>query len=72
MAEKVRFVVDVPVDDLRDLALNLEGDELPAQVSAAQLAGYLKDVILAGFEEYLGEEVSVDVYPAKVNASPQP
>jgi len=72
MAEKLRFVVDVPVSDLRDLALNLEGDELPAEVSSAQLAGYLKDVIMAGFEEYLGEEVSVDVYPAKVNASPRP
>jgi hypothetical protein len=66
MAEMVRFVVDVPKSDLMDLALNLSGDELPADVSAAQLAQYLKDAIIAGFEEYLGEETTIAVYPAKV------
>ena len=66
MAEMVRFVVDVPKSDLMDLALNLNGDELPAGVPPAQFAQYLKDAIIAGFEEYLGEELTVDVYPAKV------
>jgi hypothetical protein len=62
----VRFVVDVPKSDLMDLALNLSGDQLPDGVSSAQLAQYLKDAIIAGLEEYLGEEASIEVYPAKI------
>ena len=73
MAEMVRFVVDVPKQDLMDLALNLEGDEVDSTVPPGQLAKYLKDAIIAGFEEYLGEEVSVQVYPSKTPAAaPQP
>ena len=73
MAEMLRFVVDVPKQDLMDLALNLEGDEVDSTVSSGKLAQYLKDAIIAGLEEYLGEEVSVEVYPAKSpSAAPQP
>lgn len=62
--EIIRFVVDIPKEDLEDIArLDEAEEELSGGFSPELLAGCLKRAILAGFEEYIGEEVNVSVKP---------
>jgi len=53
-----RFVVTIPMTDLKDLAAS-EG--LGDDPTREELADALKNVLIAGLEEYLGEAVPVDV-----------
>lgn len=64
MAEMVRFVVTIPKTELEDLALQ-EG--LGEVATAEQLAQVVKDAVIAGLEEYLGEVNSglIDVKPIR-------
>lgn len=58
MAENVKFVISIPMADLRDLA---ESEGLGETPDAEQLTQALREVILAGLEEYLGEAPPIDV-----------
>jgi len=60
MPESMRFVVTIPKNDLETLALNEDLGDTP---STEQLCQVLRGAIMAGFEEYTGEEVSVSVSP---------
>jgi len=58
MAENVKFVISIPMADLRDLA---ESEGLGDEPSMEQLTQALRDVILAGLEEYLGDAPPIEV-----------
>jgi hypothetical protein len=62
----LRFVVDIPADELVDIVRLDEAEEtISGGISHAMLADALKRAIIAGFEEYTGEEVTVSVRPIK-------
>lgn len=66
MGDMLRFVVDIPADELVDIVRLDEAEEtISGGISHAMLADALKRAILAGFEEYTGEEVTVSVRPVK-------
>jgi hypothetical protein len=66
MGEMLRFVVDIPADELADIIrLNEAEETLAGGVSPSMLADALKHAILTGFEECLGEEVTVSVRPVR-------
>lgn len=70
MGEMLRFVVDIPADELADILRLDEAEEtISGGVSPAMLADALKRAILAGFEEYLGEEITVSVRPVRSTPS---
>jgi len=63
MDRVLSFVVRIPENDLTDFALNV-GSELGDTPNTAQFAAVLKEAIIAGLEEYLGDgEVTVEVKP---------
>lgn len=58
----LRFVVDIPSEYLMDIARMQGTDEEQLQgVDMGSLADCLRDIILEGLEEYLGDEASVSV-----------
>lgn len=66
MSDMLRFVVDIPADELADILRLDEAEEtISGGVSPSMLADALKRAILAGFEEYLGEEITVSVRPVR-------
>ena len=65
MGEMLSFVVRIPRQALSDLALNMHGDDLSG-VQSANLSEYLRDAIVAGLEEYLGD----DEVPEKIEVRP--
>jgi hypothetical protein len=70
MGDMLRFVVDIPADELADiLRLDEAEEDLADGVSPQMLADALKRAILAGFEEYLGEEIIVSVRPVRTTPS---
>ena len=70
MGEMLRFVVDIPADELADILRLDEAEEtISGGVSSSMLADALKRVILAGFEEYIGEEATVSVRPVRSTPS---
>ena len=70
MGEMLRFVVDIPADELADILRLDEAEEtISGGVSPAMLADALKRAILAGFEEYLGEVITVSVRPVRSTPS---
>ena len=72
MGEMLRFVVDIPSDELADiLRLDEAEEDLADGVSPQMLADALKRAILAGFEEYLGEEIVVSVRPVRSTPTPR-
>jgi hypothetical protein len=70
MGDMLRFVVDIPADELADiLRLDEAEEDLAGGVSPQMLADALKRAIIAGFEEYLGEEIVVSVRPVRSTPS---
>ncbi len=67
--EKLSFVVRIPRHDLTDLALNLDGTEFGGGATPMQLAGFLRDAIIAGLDEYGIDSAGVEIAPVKVNTS---
>jgi len=64
--ETLRFVVDVPAQYLEDLArMHGAEEEQLGGISATAMADCLRDIILEGLEEYLGDEASVSVKPVR-------
>jgi len=60
MAESLRFIVNIPKEALEDLALS-EG--LGESVGVDRLCSIVREAVIAGFEEYLGEGIEVEVRP---------
>lgn len=60
MAESLRFIVSIPKEALVDLALS-EG--LGETIDANHLCSIVREAVIAGFEEYLGEGIEVEVKP---------
>jgi len=60
MAESMRFIVSIPKEALEDLALS-EG--LGDDVNTERLCAIVREAVVAGFEEYLGEGIDVEVKP---------
>ena len=64
--ETLRFVVDIPSQYLEDLARQQGAAEEQLEgISSDSMADCLRDVIIEGLEEYLGDEVSVNVRPVR-------
>lgn len=64
MSEAVRFVLRMSKDDLMDLAQSFSAGELAGNVSAAELAPFLREAISEAIGELLGDEVHIEVTAA--------
>ncbi len=62
----LRFVVDIPSEYLEDIVrMNGAEEEHLQGIDAGAMADCLRDIILEGLEEYLGDEASVSVKPVR-------
>lgn len=61
----MRFIVEVDDRDLRDMALNAMGQELPPQTEPGTLSRIMKEIVTAGLQEYIGEAGDVKVTVCK-------